>query len=229
MNGRKALPITTVLLILALALATVGVGYGLWAKTLYIRGEVHTGEVNAAMSLQEVDQSESFDDNCPSGGRTIGKDCDGDGFLNDDLEAVDPLTQPPKPKDIAECVAFLDEKDPQILHVQVTNGYPSFNCFVRWDAHNTGSIPIDLYGPAYFYQGEFEGNAINNAELHVNGWPPGCYSPSWDQFVQVDPTESVYCNLHVHVNQGAAELANYAFEVRIWGRQWNEIVVPDWD
>jgi len=47
MNTRKALPITTVLLILALALATVGVGYGLWSKVLTIDGTVFTGEVNA--------------------------------------------------------------------------------------------------------------------------------------------------------------------------------------
>jgi hypothetical protein len=225
MNVRKALPITTVLLILALALATVGVGYGLWSKTLFIEGAVHTGEVDAVMSLAEVDQSSDFNDNCATGGSTIGKDCDEDGFLNDDLEAVDPLTG--EPKDIAECVAYLDQ-DPQILHVEVENGYPSFNCFVRWDAHNTGTVPIDLYGPAYFYEGVFQGSAINNAALHVNGWPPSCYSSAWDEYVQVDQNESVFCNLHVHVNQGAAELADYAFEVRIWGRQWNEIVAPPW-
>jgi hypothetical protein len=225
MVGRKALPITTVLLILALALATVGVGYGLWSKTLYIEGVVHTGEVDAVMSVTEVDQSSDFNDLCPTGGYTIGQDCDDDGFLNDDLEAVDPLTG--APKDIAECVAYLDQ-DPQILHVEVRNAYPSFNCFVRWDAHNTGSIPIDLYGPAYFYEGAFMGSAINVPELHVNGWPPNCYEFSYDEFVQVDPAETVYCNLHVHVNQPADELADYEFEVRIWGRQWNEIVAPPW-
>ena len=105
MDGRKALPITTVLLILALALATVGVGYGLWSKTLFIEGDVRTGEVDAEMSVAEVDQSDSYNDICPSGGTTIGQDCDDDGFLNDDLEAVDPLTG--EPKDIAECVAFV--------------------------------------------------------------------------------------------------------------------------
>ena len=58
MNTRKALPITTVLLILALALATVGVGYGLWSKTLFIYGTVETGKLDVTLSLDEVDEGD---------------------------------------------------------------------------------------------------------------------------------------------------------------------------
>jgi len=107
----------------------------------------------------------------------------------------------------------------------VTNGYPSFNCFIKWDVHNTGTIPIHIYRPDYFYGGEYMGSDINNAALHVNGWPPIC----WADPTQLEPLETAYCNLHIHVNQGAAELADYTFQVRVFTRQWNEgDELPPW-
>jgi len=213
MNTRKALPITTVLLILAMALATVGVGYGLWSKTLHIYGYIYTGELDAVLSVEEVDQSESFNDYCPSGGWTIGKDCDGDGFLNDDLEAVDPLTD--EPKDIAECTAWLDN-DPQIMHVRVDNGYPSFNCFVKYDVHNTGTIPINIHSPVYVNP--------NPTAIHFNGWPPECYldDTQLDPADELQPGEKAYCNLHIHVEQPAVENGYYEVSISIFGHQWNE-------
>lgn len=220
MHTRRALPITSVFIILALLLATVGVGYGLWSKTLFIEGEVRTGNLDAVLSVEEVDQLDDFNGRCPDGsGFSIGQDCDDDGLLNDDWEA--------EKKDVAECVAALDEKDPQIMHVKVTNAYPSFNCFVRWNVENTGTIPIHVYGPAYFYDGIFRDGAINTPELHVNGWPPPCYA-GWNTYTQLEPKETAYCNLHIHVEQPAKENSTYEFEVLAWGRQWNEIVPPPW-
>ena len=214
MNTRKALPITTVLLILALALATVGVGYGLWSKTLHIYGQVYTGELDAVLSVEEVDQSDDFDDFCPSGGYTIGQDCDDDGSFNDDLEAIDPDSG--EPKDIAECVAFLDEADPQTMYVVVTNGYPSFNCFVKYDVHNTGTIPINIHSPVY--------TNLNPAAIHFNGWPPICYvnDVQLDPATDLQPGDKAYCNLHIHVNQPAVETGYYEVSISIFGHQWNE-------
>lgn len=220
MLRRKSLPAGALFMIMVLALASLAVGYGLWSKILVIEGEVHTGEVDARLSLHEVDQSDSFDDFCPQGGYTIGQDCDGDGELNDDLEA--------EGKDVAECIAELLEED-MVLKVTVRNAYPSFNCFVRWDVKNTGSIPIHVYGPAYFIKDDFFGNAINTSFLHANVWPPEppCYA-LWDEFVQLEPGDEVECNLHVHPNQGAEMNATYTFNVRIFARQWNELVGPPW-
>ena len=153
----------------------------------------------------EVDQSSDFNDFCPSGGYSIGKDCDGDGLFNDDMEV--------EGKDIAECTAV--QLNPQTLEVTVNNGYPLFNCFVRYGVTNTGSIPIQIYHPDYF--------GIP-AQLHVNGWPPNCFT----DLTQLEPQESAFCNLHVNIYQEAEQGATYTFQVKIFARQWNEVVPPPW-
>jgi hypothetical protein len=214
MKKRKVVSFSVMMLLILLALASLGVGYGLWSQTLFINGTVHTGEMDANLSLKEVDQTEDYNDACPGGGYTIGKDCDGDGQLNDDMEA--------EGKDVAECTAAF--RDPYTLEVTISNGYPSFNCFVLYDVHNTGTIPIHVYRPDYFYAGEYMGGAINTAELHVNGWPPICY----DDGVQLHPGEEVVCALHIHVNQPAEELSTYTFQVKVFTRQWNEVIPPPW-
>lgn len=215
MYTRRALPVTSVFIIMALLLATVGVGYGLWSKTLDIYGQVYTGNLDAVLSVEEVDQSADFDGLCPGlGGWSIGKDCDGDGVLDDDMEAVDPLTG--KPKDVAECVAFLGEKDPQTMYVVITNGYPSFNCFVKYDVHNTGTIPINIHSPVY--------TNPDPVAIHFNGWPPECYvnDTQLDPATDLEPGDKAYCNLHIHVNQPAAENSYYEVAISIFGHQWNE-------
>jgi hypothetical protein len=218
---KKSLPLGAVVMLMILALATIGIGYGLWSKTLFIFGTVNTGNLDAFLSVEEVDQLYDFNANCPDGsGYSIGQDCDGDGFLNDDWEWLE--------KDVAECVAELDDTDPQIMRVTITEAYPSYNCFIKWDVHNTGTIPMDVYGPAYFYEGVLQGSAINVPELHVNGWPPPCFA-RYDESFQLDPGERIFCNLHVHLNQPAEEKTTYEFEVRVWGRQWNEYWMgPPW-
>ncbi len=211
MSKSKFLPFV---LILVLALSSLGVGYGLWSKTLVLNGVVNTGAVDVAWSIEEIDQNEDFNDLCPSGGYSIGQDCDQDGELNDELEA--------EGKDIAECTAAI--LDPYTMEVTVTNAYPGFNCFVKYNVENTGTIPIHIYHPDYFYDGNYWGGAINTAELHVNAWPPPCYTDS----TQLEPLEVAYCNLHINVRQPALMNAKYQFQVKVFARQWNEIVAPPW-
>jgi hypothetical protein len=212
--SRKSLPVVGLALTLIVVLATAGVAYGLWSQTLFINGTVYTGSVDATIQAFEVDQMADFNDFCPSGGYSIGKDCDQDGSLNDDMEA--------EGKDIAECVAA--QIDPYTLEVTVKNGYPSFSCFVKYGVTNIGSVPIHIYRPDYFYKDVYYGSAINVPELHVNGWPPICYTET----TQLEPKESAYCNLHIHVNQPAEQSTEYTFQVKIFARQWNEVVPPPW-
>jgi hypothetical protein len=117
-----------------------------------------------------------------------------------------------------------EQIDPYTLQVTILQGYPSFNCFVKYGVTNVGSVPIHIYRPDYFYDGVYMGSAINTEALHVNGWPPICYTET----TQLEPKESAYCSLHVHVNQGAAMNATYTFQVKIFARQWNEVVPPPW-
>lgn len=214
MFGRKTLSAGTMGMLLVFALASVGVGYGLWSQELLINGFVFTGEMDAELSLEEIDESASFDGLCPAGGFSIGKDCDDDGSLNDDMEA--------EGKDVGLCTARLI--NPYTMEVVLRNTYPSFNCFIRWDVHNSGSIPIHIYRPDYFYNGDYVGGAINTPELHVNGWPPDCFA----DLTQLEPSQRAFCNLHIHVNQPARENSEYRFQIRVFSRQWNEIVEPPW-
>jgi hypothetical protein len=212
--SRKSLPVVSLALVLIVVLATAGVAYGLWSQTLIINGTVYTGSVDAVIQAFEVDELFDFNDVCPGDGYSIGIDCDQDGSLNDDWEAEN--------KDVAECVT--EQIDPYTLQVKILQGYPSFNCFVKYGVTNVGSVPIHIYRPDYFYDGVYMGSAINTDALHVNGWPPICYTET----TQLEPKENAFCSLHVHVNQGAAMNATYTFQVKIFARQWNEVVPPPW-
>lgn len=203
MLHKKSLPIGTLFMILVLLLATLGVGYGLWAAELTIVGTVYTGEVDLALSLEEIDEGEWFNAECPgSAGYSIGQDCDGVNGLNDDMEA--------EGKDIAECRAYFLDEDFSVLYVDVVNGYPSFNCFVRYNVENSGTIPVKVHSPVY--------SNPNPAAIHFNGWPPPCY----ENDIQLHRGEAAYCNLHIHVEQAAEENATYTVRINIFGHQWNE-------
>lgn len=196
MSGRRALPVGTILIVLAILLATMGVGYGLWSQVLTINGIVHTGEVDAALSVDEVDEGPQWDDN---------------GF-DEDEEA--------NGKDVAECsYQFVD---PYTLNVTITNGYPSYNCWLEFDVHNTGTIPVIAEQPVLTYPPEL------TVELY------GCYhdgdanlltpvpAPQLDP-VGMGPGDSVaFCWIRAHVDQEAAELATYNYQATVCVHQWNE-------
>jgi len=212
MNGRKALPITTVLLILALALATVGVGYGLWSKVLTIQGTVHTGEVNAVLSIEEIDEGDA--------GLVA------DNGIDEDNEIEE--------KDIGDCEAALvstppdlSNLGPQLMRITITNSYPSFSCFVNFNVQNTGTIPIKVDQPVL--------TGVDEEALTVEflqGIVPekGCYyAEEKGQAVgdvidhpQLEPEEMIFCTIWVHVEQEAAPDATYTFLTRIMTHQWNE-------
>jgi hypothetical protein len=107
---------------------------------------------------------------------------------------------------------------PDLMEVTITNGYPSFNCFVLYDVTNTGTIPLKVKRWYYDqYGGKFVGG-FTNSELHVNAYPY-----LFDECVaQVEPDQQALCMLHVHVEQGAAMDAKYTFWVELLAHQWNE-------
>jgi len=213
MDGRKALPITTVLLILALALATVGVGYGLWSKVLTIQGTVYTGEVNAQLSIEEIDEGDAA--------------LVSDNGVNEDHEI--------EGKDIGECsVALisqsppdLDNEGPQLMRITIENGYPSYSCFVNFNVQNNGSIPIKVDQPKL---SGVDIGALDVAFLTGNIGTEGCYynevngSAVPPVFVhpQLEPKEQTFCTIWVHVRQEAKQGATYTFLARVLAHQWNE-------
>jgi hypothetical protein len=219
-------------MVLVLALATIGVGYGLWSKTLFITGTVNTGTVDAMLSREEVDlvalepAGNSFNDLAPQfcNGYTIGQNCDGKDGLDDSFQVED--------KPVASCSAVL--LNPWTMKVTVSNAYPGVNCFIRYNIENTGTIPVILYGPDFFYDIDGDGDwdfmgtdgigTIETSALHINDWPPDCFRDG----VQLHADDTVFCNMHINVKQTAAQGTTYYFLVQFFARQWNETVLPPW-
>jgi hypothetical protein len=93
--------------------------------------------------------------------------------------------------------------------VTVANGYPSFNCFIKWDVHNTGTIPIHIYRPttstaaSTWERYQQRGAARERVAAGV-----------LDGRDAARARAGCFLHLHIHPNQGAEELANYTFQVR---------------
>lgn len=207
-NNRRFLSVGLLLMGLMIALGALGVGFGLWSKVLTIEGTVHTGVVNAELTIEEVDQGAPpfFDDG-----------------QNEDHEL--------EGKDVADCIVTLEDglSNPgnQTLHVEITNAYPSFWCIVNFDIDNIGTIPIKLDQPTIitapagvFFTFGFTTNPGSTCYFNeVNGvGDPN----SIEVHPQLEPGERTFCTLWLHVEQEAEQGAWIDFKATICAHQWNE-------
>jgi len=196
-------------MLMVLALVSLGMGYGLWSKTLTIDGTVNTGEVNAELSIQEVDEGdfEMFNQN----------------DISEDMEV--------EGKDIAECDVALNSSGvspdlinpgAQYMSITITDAYPSFHCWVEFDVHNNGTIPIKLHAPVITNPNP--ATVLTVDTLWCYHWPfvPPPPPPVIDPHAQLEPSETVFCVLHVHVEQDAEQDADYTFGATVFAHQWNE-------
>ena len=192
MNSGR-LPVIAYALGVLFLLVVLGLAYGLWSETLEINGTVYTGEV----------YGEWYQCFCLDSGKD-----------------PNPLFQPPKDKDVGSTTCQVDAQDPRILHITVTNGYPSYynKCNVAFK--NSGTVPVIIRGykivPENFTLASAYG--ANNGEL-------------WVKFtdgvgVQMEPCPAHSCEqsseVQLHVEQPAAENTIYKFRVQICIAQWNE-------
>jgi hypothetical protein len=190
---RHKLPIGTVVMLLMLALVTMAVGYGLWSEMLNIHGTVKTGEVDAWWTT-----------------------CDCIDYGLD----PNPSPNPPKDKDVGSTACWIDDNNPHLMHVVVSNGYPSYwnNCEVH--LQNTGTVPIKIRGykviPKNFTMAS--GYGEDDGEIWVKYWDGVdtqmdlCPHPSCEQA----------SSLQFHVEQPALENHDYEFDVLVCVAQWNE-------
>lgn len=195
---------------LIVSLAILGIGYGLWSDTLRISGAVATGNVNAAFSLHEVDQG--LVRGAPGG--------PADNDVNEHLEQgglhvtdcyvriYSPTTDGQQATDTNETDDLVATRPSDFMFVLIKNGYPSFNCYVDFDVHNVGTIPIKVKRPAL---GPIPDPRILTVEFQ------SCY----DDGAQVEPGKEVRCSLHVHIERGAAQNSLYRFGATICAYQWN--------
>ena len=219
MLKRKVLPVGTLFMVLVLALAFLGVGYGLWSKLLLIDGTINTGVVDAIFfeaftDDDDVENNELKDDGddvvCPVGGGSC-----------------DPKAFGPNPdrytKDVGHCEAIVDlATDPtgETLKVTVENGYPSYYCTVWFDILNNGTIPVKIQNLNVTPVGQW----TNGVEVTVALSELACGD-------QIDPgdlipgggaTNLAQGDIHIHVEQAAAQNGIYEFNAQLFLVQWNE-------
>lgn len=126
-------------------------------------------------------------------------------------------------KDVGTCLAellMIDEAtQPNKIRVTVTNAYPSYECWVTFDVHQKGSIPVLVYQPIF---------SIRPPEKEVTFKMMDCYA---DPTQMHKPSERIWCTLYIHVEQDALQNAGrgkegdppaYEFEGTIEARQFNE-------
>jgi len=196
MKARRFLPIGVLGLLLVLALASLGIGYALWSDVLQITGIVHTGEVEAHMSLGDVIEEEAE-----------GKDV---------ATCYAELREGPLETD--------GDRGPDRVFVRIDNGYPSYVCQVPIDVTNAGTIPIKVERPqlANIYN---EGTGPWGSGAPVTAEMEGCWVEPLQLHPGESSNMDKYypnCRIWIHIEQNAAENALYEFVGEFLAWQWNE-------
>lgn len=194
----KKLTVTFAILMVALMLA--GVSYALWSKTIYIYGDVDTGDLDAIIT---------------------------EWFSNDPINTLDPrppdATYPRKDVGWVECI--IDETDPQKCYLIIHNGYPSYRVHYSLTIENTGTVswilqsitvdgiplPNNQWVPM-----DVDGDGDYDIEFRITD----------SVGEQVEPGGGLETSLDTHVMQGAEENAFFEFTISFLLVQWNEYVPP---
>jgi hypothetical protein len=191
------LHLTLIVALLVFSLAAVGIGYGLWSKTLFINGTIETGKVHARWTLATCAEFHPW----PGGGNP------------GEFEG----------KDVGKTTTLIDPIDPQILHVTIDNGYPSYAVDCQVHFTNDGTIPFIIRGTTIL---DLSPN-LNNCTLVGNNSKTLFCDELTVKFVdnigsQIDPGDEAASSLVVHVEQPANQLDKYEFDVLVCMAQWNE-------
>lgn len=94
----------------------------------------------------------------------------------------------------------------QNILVVVTNGYPCYESTVNFTVDNIGTIPVKVQSMTI---------TNPNPEITVTWTGPAIGT-------QIEPGQHAPGDIHVHVEQSAAELTPYTFSAEIYLVQWNE-------
>ena len=107
-------------------------------------------------------------------------------------------------KDVGSCTVTGAET--QTLTITINNGYPCYTATIDFTIDNIGTIPVKV-------------QSLTIVD------PPAEITATWSLVgvgTQIDPDGSVPGQIIIHVEQIAAELANYSFSAEIYLVQWNE-------
>ncbi len=191
-------PAATLSILLLIGLASLGVGYGLWAKTLRIEGVVHTGEVEARWTRVSCAEFHPWPD----------------GTLPGEAEG----------KDVGVTTASIDPADDQLLHITLSNVYPSYavDCQVHFE--NNGTIPVIIRGTKVVGGSNLTGCTLSGDNKKTLRCDQLTVVFTDNLGVQLHPHDEAASSLTVHVEQPAAQGETYTFDVLVCMAQWNEEV-----
>lgn len=153
------------------------------------------------------------------------------GFTQARSDDPDDSIDPGKDKHVGRLDCYVDGLDPQILHFDVTNGYPSYEADCQVEYTNTGTIPWVVEDITFVEGTNLTGCTVNQSPT------TGSFVASCDQLTvtfvdglctQIDPGDpwGIASSVRVHVEQNAEELTQYGFDVEILLMQWNETACP---
>jgi hypothetical protein len=118
-------------------------------------------------------------------------------------------------KDVGNCWATLENStangQANSLYIGVENAYPSYECWVEFDVHSTGSIPVHIYRPDWL-------DLPPENEVNVYVIEDMCYVDD----TQLHQSDRAFCVIYIHVKQEAMQNAEYVFYGEIEARQFNE-------
>lgn len=117
----------------------------------------------------------------------------------------------PEEKDVGTCEGRLGDTNQEndTLFVEIGNAYPSYECWLTFDVHNIGTIPIHIHQPVFDLTGL--GDVVEFDVLE-------CYPQDW----QLHTEQFALCTLRVHILQEAEQGADYTFSGTVFVHQYNE-------
>jgi predicted ribosomally synthesized peptide with SipW-like signal peptide len=185
-------------LALVLALGVLGVGFALWSQQLTITGTVNTGELKVGI----VDTGTN---DPPPNGIDSGSVLEGpiDEGYDKNVGAIESINGQPK----------FEKEGIQYYHdvtYEITNAYPCYTGTGFFQVTNGGTIPVKL-----------ETITVTGATPEVTYTFTGLTEGQ-----QIEPCETVFGEIHFHVEQIAAENTNYTITIELDFWQWNESTWP---
>jgi len=173
---------------LMLALGLSGVAFAHWSETLYIDGTINTG-------ILDVEWSEEG------------------SWDTDDYTDYGQLISPDK--NVSSITCEIDDENPNLLHVTVSNAYPCIDYYNLVDIHNTGTIPVHVLDV------DLDNPNPDEVQIWITYYSdPECQNPISPP-VQLHPCDTMYVLIHVHLTQEALEDHTYTFDAEIEAVQWN--------
>lgn len=117
-------------------------------------------------------------------------------------------------KDVSWIECWIDLVDPNLLHVEVHNAYPSIDYFNVVDIHCAGTIPVHLYEV-------FVSPPDPNVQVDITYWADPDATIPVSLPVQLHESEEIFVRIHVHIMQDAIQGHTYYFDAQINAIQWN--------